>query len=129
MPRSRSRGRPLSNNPDVHLSLDIIPFRGGAQLRKKVFEGALVLGRVLEPRQEIERLRLGEVPAMVQPPRDRRQVLQPDGDVTRSLLEDCAPLVLAQCPPGGALSDRNESGERRFRTAEADRKSTRLNSS
>ena len=65
-----------------------------------------MLGRVLEPGQEVEGL--AKVAAMMETARHRGQVLEARGDVARSLLEDLAPLVLGELPPRLGLPDRDE---------------------
>src|SRR5262249_35756047 len=60
----------------------------------------------LEPGQEVERL--SEVAPVVQPPRDRREVFKPGGDVMRAFLEDPPPFVLRQIPPRLGFPDRDQ---------------------
>jgi hypothetical protein len=74
-----------------------------------------MLRRELEPGQEVERLT--EVPAVVQPPGDRREVVEPGRNVARALLEDPAALVLRQLPPGVCLRDGDERGASRVLAA------------
>src|SRR5207248_10989282 len=108
---------PSAREPDVDLAVDVVPLLGRAQTRHKTLEPFGMFRRVLEPREEVEGL--AQIACMVQPPRDRRQVLEPDGDVVRSLLDDPPPLVLRKRPPVRRLPDRDERRARRLGTSEA----------
>src|SRR6516225_6690350 len=74
-----------------------------------------ILGRELEPGQEIEGL--AEVAPMMQAPGDCGKVLQTRGDVAGAFLEDAPPLVLGQLPPRLGLLDRDQRGARGPRPA------------
>src|SRR6185436_20466810 len=72
----------------------------------------------LEPGEEVERLGVAEIAAVVQPARHGGQIFEADADVAGGLLEDRATLVLRQRPPVGALDDRDERGAGCFRSPE-----------
>src|SRR5262249_23757613 len=71
-------------------------------------EGGRMPRRELKPRQEVERLT--EVPAVVQPAGDSREVVEPGRHVAGALLEDPAALVLRKLPPRVCLRDGDERG-------------------
>src|SRR5207245_4117905 len=82
---------------NVDLALHVVPLRLLPQPTHQRLERLGLPGRVLEPSEEIEFL--GEVPPMVEPPRDGRKVLEPDASVSRSLREHLPSLFLRQVPP------------------------------
>jgi len=100
----------------VDLALDVTPLLGGAQPFHQFLKKGRVLGRELEPGQEIERL--AEVAPMMQAPGDRRKVLKTRGEMAGALLENAPPLVLGQLPPRLGLLDRDQRGAGRPRPPE-----------
>jgi hypothetical protein len=93
--------------PHVDLALDVAPLLGLAQSPDQVVERARVALGEFEPREKIERL--AELARVVEAPRDRRQILEADGDVPRARLEDGPALVL---PAAGGGSTRRSTSER-----------------
>ena len=71
---------------------------------------------IREPGEKVEGL--AEVASVVQAPGDRRHVLHRIGDVARASLENRAPFVLREIPPGRGLADRDERRARRLRSPE-----------
>src|SRR6516164_623948 len=104
------RGFLVACQAKVDLALDIAPFLGCAQPPHKFLEIGRVLGRELEPGQEIEGL--AEVAPMMQAPGDRGKVLKTRSDMAGAFLEDAPPLVLGQLPPRLGLLDRDQRGAR-----------------
>jgi len=76
---SASKRRGLPSEAEVDLPFDVGPFLSSSQPPHEFLEGDRMLGRELEPCEEVERLT--EVAAVVQTPRDRREVSESDGDV------------------------------------------------
>jgi hypothetical protein len=93
----------LPAQADLDLPLDVPPLLGLTQSCEQLVERRLVGFSELEPCQKIERL--SELAAMVEAARDGGEVLRPYLDVVRTRLEDCAPLVLREVPPGVRLPD------------------------
>src|SRR5262249_11367987 len=102
----------------VHLAFDELPLFGGSESRYQVVERCCVGLREIEQGKEVERLALAQVPAMVQPASNPRQVFRADPDVVGTLLEDSAPLVLRQTPPLRALADWDQGRVGGFGAAE-----------
>jgi hypothetical protein len=65
-----------------------------------------VLGCELKPGQEVEGL--PQIAPVVEPLRDRREVLKTGGDVMGAFFEDPPAFVLGQIPPRLGLADRNQ---------------------
>ena len=98
----------LPGETEVDLAFDVGPFFGCSQPPHQFVKGRGVFGGELKPGQEVEGL--CEVASVVQPPRDRREVFKPGGDVMGAVLEDPPAFVLRQIPPGLGLADRNQRG-------------------
>src|SRR5262249_61210688 len=92
------------------------PLFGRPEQIDKLVELRRVLGRVLEPRKEVERL--AKITTVVEPARDPWQVREAGGDVSRPLLEDRSPLVLRELPPFLRLLNGDKGGTRGPGTAE-----------
>src|SRR5215472_15817055 len=82
-----------AGQPDVDLALGVRPLIRRAQPADELVERAGIGGRELEPREEVEVL--AEIPAVMQAPGHRRQILETRRDVVRPGLEDPPPPVLA----------------------------------
>jgi hypothetical protein len=83
--------------PDVDFPLDELPFMGGSKARDEFLEGLSVLGRVLEPRNKVERL--SKIPAVIELARNVGEVFQTDRSVLGRLLKNSSSLVLSEVPP------------------------------
>src|SRR6185437_4890586 len=93
---------------DLDLARDVAPLFGLAERAHQIVErGGGGVGE-LEPGQKVERL--ADVAGMVEPPGDGREISPADRHVARAGLEDRAPLVLRELPPGIRLSDRDQHG-------------------
>lgn len=77
---------------DVDFPVDKEPLAGRAKSLDQFFESTLMLGRILEPGQEIEDL--AEVAAMVKAASNGGQIGEAHRDVLRLLLDDGSPFVL-----------------------------------
>src|SRR5688572_28003303 len=77
---------------NLDLALDVRPLFTRPQHREQLIEGGRVLGRKLEPGQEIEVL--AQLARLIQAACDAGQVLHTVRNVARALFEDGAPLVL-----------------------------------
>ena len=86
--------RVVAGEPNFHFALDIFPFLGRTKSREQVVELRRVLLRKLEPRQEIKRLRRGQVAAVMQQPRDGGQVVQADLRMVRLFLKNSPSPVM-----------------------------------
>src|SRR5206468_8661782 len=86
----RSMAARLPCEANVDFALDVAPFLGRAESLEELVERLGVVGCELEPREEVERL--AEIPRVVQPAGDGRQIFEPDRGVVRGLLEDRASL-------------------------------------
>ena len=64
--------------------------------------------RVLEPGRKVERRRLRDVAAVVQPTGDGREVAHAYCDVLRLLSKQIATLVLRELPPVSRFPDRHQ---------------------
>ena len=84
----------LPGEAEVDLAFDVGPFFGLSQPPHQFFKGRCVFGGELKPGQEVEGF--SEVTAVVQPPGDGREVLQPGGDVMGAFLEDPPAFVFRQ---------------------------------
>lgn len=69
------------------------PFLGGAQCGKQLVESHRVIRRVLEPGEEIERLMLREIPAMMEPSRQCGKMLESKSRMLRPVFEDALALA------------------------------------
>ena len=96
----------LPGEAQVDLAFDEGPFFGLAQPPHKFVKGRCVLGSELKPGQEVEGL--SQIAPVVQPARDRREVLKTGGNVMGAFLEDPPPFVLGQIPPRLGLPDRDQ---------------------
>jgi hypothetical protein len=85
---------PCSTEPYIDLSVDPVPLLGGAHFRNQRFERKRVLGRVLEPGEEVEGFT--DVARMVKPTGHGREPREPKCDVMRSLFKHETPLVLRE---------------------------------
>src|SRR5262245_50149617 len=103
--------------PDVHFPFNEFPFFRVAQPANQILESLRVLRGVVKPRQEVERLIGTQVPAVMQPPRDGWQIIEPNSRVLGTLLENPPPLILWQFPPLRTLANGYQRSAIGFRPA------------
>jgi hypothetical protein len=101
----------------VDFAVNVLPFSGSAESAYEFFEDIAVLGGVLKPGEEVERLT--EVAAVVEAARDSREILKADIDVSGLFFEDAAAFVLRKIPPGWCFTDGDERGACGLRTVKA----------
>jgi len=87
-------GSSCSTESYIDLSLNPSPFLGGAHFRDQRLERHRVLGRVLEPGEEIEGFT--DIARMVKTTGNGREPREPKCDVMRSLFKHESPLVLRE---------------------------------
>src|SRR5437773_11749294 len=89
----------VSDETNLDLSFNECPFRSRAQFNQHPIKRSRVSLGELEPRQEIERLILSKVTAVMQATGNSRQILQARRRVMRLLLEDFPAFILSHGPP------------------------------
>ena len=97
---------------NIYLAIDVLPLLGRAQHVSELVEQCFVVGRELEPREEVEFFT--KVTAMVQSSRDRGKESNRRFDVPGAFLENRATLILREGPPRVVLPNRNEGRSRRL---------------
>src|SRR5512143_505123 len=102
----------LPHEPDVVLTLDVLPLLGRTQFGKQPVERRLIGRRVLKPGEEIERLVLREIPAVVKPSRQGREILEPEAGVPGLRFKNVLAFGLGEGPPCRVLSNRDQRGAR-----------------
>jgi len=93
---ARRSGR--TRETDIHLAFHVSPLLRSAQHSDQLIEETRVLGCELEPGQKVERP--AQLARVVEPPCDRGEIFKGRRNMVRALLEDRAPLILGQIPPG-----------------------------
>ena len=98
----------LTHEPNVNFPLNILPLLCCTQRGKQRVECRLINWRVFKPGQEIERLILREITAVVKPSRQLGKMLKPDLRVMRLLFKNAQAFVLRERPPGLVFSNRDQ---------------------